>query len=796
MLNQTLSDMRIFFNLAVRNFLKSVGLNTLNIFGLSLGIVAALLIVIYADHEFHYDQFHSKTQHIYRMEGKTNGDQWFSNLGVEHSRELIAGAYPEVTDRVLVNNAPKAFFNKGARKFAETDIIQTNPGSRFFDFFDFEILEGAADNLLEEPYAIILTESTAEKYFGDQSAVGQTLISDTLQFKVTGIIADLPTNTHLDFDILYTNPKLYEREHFHSQTYLQLAKDVDLDGLVDKILAMDVALNEYHELSDVQLMPLSDIYLQSEAAFGNAGKGDPLQLKVFLIVGALILLISITNYINLSLAMYLGKGREVGLRKIFGESRAQIVKALAYESFSMITLTIPIVLIGLVLTLPLLNNFLEVQLENKLFSSLTYIVGLVGFLAMVSFITVIYPALALSSTNVNMLMKSKSAMNITGGTKYRNGLIFLQFILLFTLGISGWFMNQQISYLDNKDMGFDASNVIKITNAYEIGSYDNYKLFKTELLSYPQISGVAFGPMMGDGMRPLTYKVEGNDETYENLLSYGVDIDYFDVMGMEVTHGDFKSVLQSSENGQIISLVNHNFINRYGWQESPLGKKITLWPGGENELQRKVSGVFKDFHFYSLKEKITPQIISLRPDPQFINTNILIRTNNSGINEMISLIQDQWYKIQPNLPLEYELMDNAVKELYEKERQTGRISIAFSVLAIALSILGLVGFMIYIIGLKSKELTIRKVLGASLLRIIGVLNQDLWFIILSAAIFGSLISYWVVSTWLEDYAYTIEMSMWVYPVALFIIYVLVFTITATRSIKWVNTNPALTLNGE
>ncbi|MEO9485088.1 MAG: ABC transporter permease [Ekhidna sp.] len=788
--------MSIFFNLSIRNFLKSIGLNSLNILGLSLGVIAALLIIVYADHEYHYDQFHQSASNLFRMEAKTNGDAWFSNLGVEHSRELIGGAYPEVKNRVLVNRAPKAFYSYRDNKFAETNIIQTNPGSVFFDIFDFEVLEGNPEGLLEEPNAIVITRSIAEKYYGEASPIGEVLTRDTIQYKVTGVIADLPTNTHLNFDLIYTNPSLYERDHHHSQIYFELSNDVSIGQLEDKILAMDVARDEFHKLSEVQLMPVSDIYLESDAAFGSGGKGDPLQLKVFLIIGALILLIAITNYVNLSLAIYLGKGRAVGIRKVFGESKTHIVLAFIYESLTTMLLTLPIILIGFSFALPALNIILDVNLSNVLLSSPLYIFGTLAFLALIGIITVLYPAIALSNTDVNSLMKSKSAMNITGGTKYRNGLIFFQFILLFTLGISGWFMNKQIRYLDNKDMGFDATNVIKVTNAFEIGEFANYELFKTKLLSYPQVGGVAFGPMMGDGMNPLAYKVEGEDETYENLLSYGVDIDYFEVMGMDLTHGDFKRVLQSAEAGQIVSLVNHNFIDRFGWQDDPIGKKIILRPGTENELNRKVSGVFRDFHFYALKEKITPQIISLRTDPQFVNTNILVKSNSDNLEEIINLIEDQWYTIQPDVPMEYDLMDDAIKRMYAKERQTGQISITFSMLAIGLSVLGLAGFMIYIIGLKSKELTIRKVLGASLLRIIGVLNQDLWFIVLSAAILGSLFSYLVVSTWLEDYAYTIDMNPWVYPMALILAYVMIFVITATRSIKWARTNPALTLNEE
>lgn len=788
--------MSIFFNLSIRNFLKSVGLNSLNILGLCLGVIATLLIIVYADHEYHYDQFHHKASNIYRMEAQRNGEAWFSNLGVEHSRELMGGSHPEVVNNVLVNQAPKAFFTYKDKKFAETNIIQTKPGSDFFDFFDFKVIEGDKESLLEEPNVIVLTESVATKYFENDSPIGQVLTRDTVQYKVTGIIKDLPSNTHFDFDLIYTNAGLYEQDHFHSQNYFELVSDVDVSQLEEKIENLDVALNEFHKLSKVKLVPVSDIYLESDAAFGSSGKGDPLQLKIFLIVGALILLISITNYVNLSLAIYLGKGRAVGIRKVFGESKTQIVRAFIYESLATMLLTIPIILIGFSFALPAMNILLDVNLENKLLTSTIYVFGTLGALALISILTVLYPAVALSNTDVNSLMKSKSAMNITGGTRYRNGLIFFQFILLFTLGISGWFMNQQIQFLDNKDMGFDATNVIKISNAFEIGKFSNYELLKTQLLNYPQVGGVAFGPMMGDGMNPLAYTVEGVDETYENLLSYGVDIDYFDVMGMDLTHGDFKRVLQGSEAGQIVSLVNHSFINRFGWQDDPLEKKITLRPGTENELQRKVSGVFKDFHFYTLKEKITPQIISLRIDPQFVNTNILVKSNTDNLQEVINIIEDQWYKIQPNIPMEYDLMEEAVREMYAKERQTGQISITFSVLAISLSVLGLVGFMIYIIGLKSKELTIRKVLGASLLRIIAVLNQDLWFIVLTAAILGSFFSYLVVSTWLEDYAYSIDINPWIYPLALILAYILIFVITATRSIKWSRTNPALTLNDE
>ncbi|MEP1097672.1 MAG: ABC transporter permease [Cyclobacteriaceae bacterium] len=789
--------MKIFFNLALRNFLKSKKLNGLNVLGLSLGLIASTLIILYADHEFHYDSFHLDAQNIYRLEAKTNGNQWFSNLGMEHGQELTSGKYPEVKNHALLNTGQKAFISYGDREYAEKNILRTNPGSSFFELFSFKVLEGNRENLLADPYSVVLTRSAARRYFDDQSPVGETLTLDTLLLNVTGIIEDLPSNSHLKFEILYTNPRTYSQEHFHTQTYIQVHNDVNPERLSEKITEMEgVAFNEFHELSAVRLLQLPDIYLESDAAFGSGGGGDSLQLLVFLFIGGLILLISIANYINLSLAIYLSKGREVGVRKVFGETHMQVIKSFVYESFFTILLTIPLVLIGLQLLLPIFNNILNVRLENKLFTSPQYLFFALGLLVAVSLLTVIYPAIALAKTKTNVLMKSKSVMNITGGTRYRNALILVQFVLLFTLGISAWFMNRQINFLDTKEMGFDASGVIKINNAFEIGRFENYKTFKTELLAHSQIGGVAFGPMMGDNMNPLAYKPEGQDEIFENLLSYGVDIDYFDVMGMDLTHGDFKNVLLASEAGQIVSLVNHNFINRFGWQDDPIGKKIVLRPGAENELHRKVSGVFKDFHFFTLKEKITPQIISLRPDPQFVNTNILIRATTGDLREAIKIIEEQWYALRPNIPLEYDLMDDAVKALYKKERQTSWISLTFSLLAIALSILGLVGFMIYIIGLRSKELTVRKVLGASLLQIIAVLNKKLFLAILIAAVLGSGLSYLLISKWLEDYAYTIQINPMIFFVALILVYAIVFLITTLRSLKWASANPVIALKDE
>ncbi|MEM9329635.1 MAG: ABC transporter permease, partial [Bacteroidota bacterium] len=452
--------MRIFFLLAFRNFIKSVGLNALNLLGLSAGIIAALLIIVYADHEYHFDHFHQKVDNIFRVEGRTNGSEWYVNLGVEHARELATGTYPEIEAVVMLNRGERAFFQASTGpRFPETNVLQTDVGSRFFDLFDFELIAGSQEEALAAPHSLVLTQSLAEKYFGDQAPLGQTVYYDTIPLQVTAVLSDLPSDSHIDFDLLLTSPSLDQTSHYHVATYVALSRGADELTLKEKILAMDVAYDEYHELADVELMPLGDIHLRSTASFGSSGKGDPLQLRILLVVGGLILLITIANYLNLASALYLGKGRAVGVRKVFGESRKLLIRSLVLESFLMVLLTVPIIWIGFSVLLPGLNLLLDVRLENKLVTTPMYGVGTIGFLAFVSMVTVTFPALSLSRSPIHDLLKSKSAMNITGGTHYRNALIFFQFILLFTLGLSGWFMNRQIEYLDSKDVGFDPVGV-------------------------------------------------------------------------------------------------------------------------------------------------------------------------------------------------------------------------------------------------------------------------------------------------------------------------------------------------
>lgn len=787
---------KIFFKLLFRNFLKDKLLNSLNILGLSLGLTAALLIVLYADHEFSFDQFHPFAKDTYRLEGVTNGDQWYSGLGMEHGRELVSGVYPEVARVVQVRTHQRTYLGYNRQQFVEDKIYQMDVGSEFFDMFSFEVLQGDKSRFLQEPYSTIITESTAKRLFGNQSPLGETISKDSVSLVVTGVIADIPTNTHLDFNLIFADPTQEQANHFHAHTYVQLINEARPEELEAKVMNMEVAYNEFHELTDARLMPIADIYYHSDAAFGAGGHGDSLQLTVFMVIGALILLIAIANYINLSLAIYASKGMEIGMRKVLGESRWQIMRSFLWEGFIITAMAVPLLVVGTHLLLPVFNDFMEVRLENKLFSSWQYWIAILAFVWTLSLITIIYPASVLNRTSVNELIKSKSALNHRGGIRLRNALIFVQFILLFTLGISAWFMNRQIEYLDDKDMGFNAEGVLKVSNAFEIGEMTNYKTLKAELLNSPLIAGVSFGPMMGDGMNPLAYKPEGSEQIYENLLSYGVDIDYFDVMGMDIMAGDFKTVLLSAEDGQVVSLVNQSFINRYGWQAEPIGKKITLRPGTEDELHRQVSAVFRDFHFFSLKERVTPQIISLRPDPEFVNTNLLIKAATDDIEATVKLVDEKWKEFVPNIPLQYSMMGDAVKRLYAKERKTGKVSLVFSILAVSLSLSGLVGFMIYMIGLKSKEIAVRKVLGASLLQIIGLLNRQLFLAILVSAVLGSALSYWLVSTWLHDYAYSITLDPMTFVASAALVYSIVFVITGLQSLKSAQTNPVMALKHE
>ncbi|MDW3194916.1 MAG: ABC transporter permease [Cytophagales bacterium] len=788
-----LSNFLKHFTRSLRNFWF---LNSINLLGLSLAGTAAILVFLYVDHETSFDQFHEASKNIVRLEAKTNSDEWFSNLGVEHARALKNGTYPELERLTVLNRRSRAFVETNNQRFAEENIYQTSVGSAFFEMFDFPFVEGSPEQALKDPKQIVLTESTARKYFGNAPALGQIVIYDSTSYSIAGVIADLPTHTHFEFDLVVNSGSFNGTDHFHGNAYLKLYPDVNRKVLEQKILELDVAYNEYHDLQGVRLMNIGDIHLKSDVSFGASGKGDLVQIRIFQVLAILILAVAAINYVNLSFAIFLNKGKELGMRKILGETRMEIIIHLSLQAVTTALLALPFIALGLYFSLPSFEALMGIKITALLFEHPAYIFLGIGLLVLIGLLTVIYPLAAIGQISIGEMLKSKQLLNGHGGVRYRNLLMFIQFVFLFALGISAWFMNRQISYLDEKDKGFDASQVLKVQNAYDIGSYEDYQLFKNRLLSYPQIQGVAFGPMMGDGMSPLSYQTEGSEEIYENLLSYGVDTDYFEVMGIPILEGDFKTVLAGADNGQIVSLVNQSFINRFNWKSDPIGKKITLRPGTENELHRKVSAVFQDFHFFSFKEKIAPQIISLRPDPQFVNTNILVKVATPDFIGVSKMIEFEWNKIQPGLPLDLITMESAVRKMYTKERQTATVGINLSFLAIGLSIMGVLGFMVYLISIKSKEIVIRKVLGASIAQIIKLLNQQLFLAVLAAGVVGSLTSYWLLSRWLEAYAYRITLNPVAFLLSIMASYLTIMAITAYQTIRSTRVNPAVVLKEE
>ncbi len=783
---------RIFFNLLLRNFLKEKYLNLLNILGLSFGLIAFALVMLYYNHEASYDRFHSDYENTYRLEGKTNTEFWQSNLDYTYGRQFKAETYPAIKTLVEITPFGNIFFSYEDKQFVEQKIYRVLPGSRFFDVFDLEMIEGNKEGVLKDAYATVMTEQTAKRYFGDESALGKVINYDTLLLKVTGVVANLPSNSHLDFDIIYANPRSAD-QHFHAFMYLQLTAGSDPRLMEEQILGMNEDLDEFHKLTTVKLMPIEDIHFRSEAVFGAGGKGDWPQLMAFLITGFLILLIAITNYINLSMAIYSSRRLEIGMRKVLGESRRRVVYMLCLESIMITLVCIPLALVGISLLLPAFSNFLGLSIENQFFLSAPYLLIGVAVVVVVSLITVSYPVAILSRSKISKLVKSKTSSK--EGYKFRNALVLLQFVLLFTLGISAGLVNQQINFIDNKDVGYSTPGVIKIQNAFALG-VENYKVFKQKLMNYSEIQNVTHGAMVGDAMAPLAYSPEGHDAIYENLLSYGIGEDYFDLMNIQITDGDFRQVMEEAESGQVVSLVNQSFVNEYEWQGQAVGKTIKLRPGTENELSRTVSAVFKDIHFFSLKEKIVPQIMSMRKDPTNVNLNVLVKTNPANLKRAYEIIEKEWYELVPGRPVNLRLLDDEISDFYAKERRIAQVSLIFSVLAVLLSVGGLVVFIVYVTKLKAKEIAVRKVLGASVAQIILLLNKQTSIIILVSAVLGSTISYFLIDEWLSNFAYTITLNPLVFLLAAFIVYVVVFLITGSQSLQSASANPVEALKQE
>lgn len=785
--------LKSFLKIAFRNYSKQKLYHLINFTGLTIGLSCCALVVLYVQHESGYDNFHHNPDETYRFAGKRVYGPWIPSMEMKYTQELMKHPVPGMSNMVRVSRTPSKYSTVGNQKFNTNKTLILEPGSRFFRLFNFPLLQGNPESLVSSPNTAVLTASLAEKYFPGQSAVGQTFKFDTLLVKVSGVIEDLPTNTHLEFEQLIVHPTYLDRDNGASIFYSQVNPNVDANEVANKIQNFNLGLNEYDSLAGVRAQPIESIHLNSKMTFELKKGGNKSQSFIFGLIAFIILIISVTNYTNLSSALYSKRSNEIAMRKVLGSSKGQLSFQFMFESVLIACLCLPVVIFIIESLLPAFSNFIGIKLENKFISDPVSILLLVSIAILTGVLGGIYPSFVLPQLKILNLFRRESRSH-KGGLMMRRIMITTQFTLLIGLGAMAYFTNQQLQYLADKDLGLETEGVVKIKQAWSLQGADNIRNLKTRLMENPSVLGVSQGYVPGDEDYTMNYQPEGSDVVYSDALTAGTDHDYFQLLDIQGLEGPYFSEA-SNEHPRTSLLVNEALVRKLGW-ENPIGKRINTRPDSPQPRYHEIRGVFKDYNFFSLHQEVTPMLLFARDNREYVNQNILVKVNTINTAEMLDYISTVWDEFVPESPVRFELMETDIKKAYQNDEHTAQLSIILSALAIGLAVLGLVGLTAYISELKTKEVGIRKVLGAPLVSLLMIFNKEFLPSLLIATGLAGALGYYAVTQWLGSFAYRIDINLLVFILAGVLVLFITMLTVSLQSAKTASQNPVKALRHE
>jgi len=792
---------------AYRSLKKNKGFTAINILGLSIGLATCLLIVFYVVDELSYDRYNVNASNIYRITEKVklNGNEgsyaaseaplmsYIKNLqGIEKCARLLP------TESLFISPR-KYFIRKGNEDIQEKNIVFAE--SNIFDVFTLPMIGGDPRTALSEPHSVVITESTAKKYFNKTDVIGHILtLNDTGVYKVTGILKDIPAQSHFNYDVFVSLSSIPESKvnswgfaGFH--TYVMLKPDINVKTLQSEITRIDIKNGYQPKLWStgdnyfrIVLLPLLDIHLRSISQ-NELSKGGNIQyVYIFSIIAMFILLIACVNFMNLSTARSSNRAKEVGVRKVLGSARKYLIAQFLTESF-LVTLLSTIIALALVwLLLPLFNQLADKQLSFTAYSLLWLIPSLLGIVLVISLLAGSYPAFFLSAFQPIDVLKGKISAGFKGGF-LRSFLVVFQFSISIFLIIGTMVIYNQLNYIQTKSLGFNRSQVLVIKNTINLGA--NAKLLKQELKQFP---GVISTTMTG-------YLPTGQDRSVTALFAHlpidlkddvltqfwPVDEDYISTMGIHLVAGRNFSSQMATDSSAII--VNEAYAKRLDVKD-PLGKIVYRDSYGVQPYH--IIGIMKNFNFSSLHDEIGPAVLYDAEDKGAISAKV----KTSNLPALLSQIKNKWKSIAPNQQFNYSFMDEDFDATYRSEQRIGTIFIAFSTLAILIACLGLFGLAAYAAEQRNKEIGIRKVLGASVSGIVSMLSIDFIKLVFIAIVIAAPIAWFAMNKWLQDFAYRINISWWIIAGAGLTALFIAFITISFQSVRAAIANPVDSLRSE
>jgi putative ABC transport system permease protein len=787
------------FKIAWRNIRKNKVFSSINIIGLALSMSCCLAISMYIWNETHYDTFHTDAKNVYRITNKQNqaGKFYLAATTPGPLAPAIQKDLPEIKNTVRFGNWSGLL--KMGNKVHEEKSVQLTENS-IFSVFNFPLLKGNAKTALLGTDEIVITEKTAIKYFGkdwsnNPSLLGQVFIlNGDMNFKLAGVAANPPENSSIQFDVLLPLAFLFKIDEWSNNwgsnnyhTYVQLKPGTNVAAFETKLAKQ---LKVYKPDTDnlLQLQSLGKQYLYSKFDFFTdwGKRSDIKYVKIFLGVGLLLLLIACVNFVNLSTARSLKRSMEVGVRKVTGASRKQLIFQFLSESVLIAAIAGVIAVIILKLAQPFLLELTGARIEINLTSGLLFSFFLL-FIIVIGLIAGIYPAFILSSFKPIKVLKGKP--EIKSGIGFRKTLVVAQFCISIAMMICTFFMYRQLKYVQGKDLGFNLEQIIRVRLSNDLK--ENVALLKRDLDNESTIAATAPATMsLANVDNSANFEWEGMQQGQEFLITQAnVDPDFIPSLGMELLKGEnFKPQKESDTINNFI--LNETAVKLMGLTTtSVLGKRIKFY--GANGT---IIGVVKDFHFKPLSAGIEPFVFRYQPYAGYFN--LFVKTVPGKTAEAINQIQKFYKKYEPEVPLEFVFLNESINQLYNEDKRTASVILLFACLTIFVGCLGLFGLTVFAAEQRIKEIGIRKVLGAGVLSVTQLLSKDFLKLVLAAVVIAVPVAWYASKQWLQNYAYRIQMEWWVFAVVGLVVVLIALVTISVHAVKAATANPVGALRND
>ena len=802
-----------YLNTAIRNLGRHKGYSFINVAGLALGMACCILILLWVQDELSYDRYHKNADRLYRVVVKgrmSNREINFSTSPAPLAKALM-DEFPEVLQAARFLRSRNVLIGHQEKQFNEGFILYTDPN--FFDMFSIPLIKGDPQNVLRAPNSLVITQKAALKYFGNQDPVGKTLtFNGQTDFRVTGLAANVPSNTHFHSDFfasLASIPDSRSQNWFSNpyHTYIVLKEEsspeelqAKLPGIITKYMGpiakkvMGITLQEFRSSGNAFgyfLQPVTGIHLHSDLEYELEPNGSFVYVCIFSLIALFILVIACINFMNLATARSASRAKEVGVRKVLGSDRWMLIQQFLTESVLLSLLSLALAVGIVVLLQPVFNSLSGKHLDIAAYGGRVLLPGLLAVILLAGIFAGSYPAFFLSAFKPVSVLRGI----VKTGRKsaaLRNGLVVFQFSISIVMLVGTFVVYHQLDYMRNKRLGFEKEQLLVIQRAGSLGQ--DKEAFRNEMVQSGGVENVSYSNgIPGRHLGDFTHVAEGaSAEDMVRMFLLFADFDYLDTLRMEMIEGRYFLKNRPADRNSVI--LNETAAAALG-MENPVGKRIirgSLSSGGSEFFT--IIGIVKDFHFESLHRKIRPIAVYLLPAEDARYASVRIRAEN--IPRTLAFIANKWNKFVPGKPFEYFFLDDDFDRLYRAEKKVGKLFSAFAVLAVLVACLGLFGLASFTAEQRTKEIGIRKVLGASVPDIVTLLTKEFSRWVLLSNMIAWPVAYFAMNRWLQNFAYRTRIGPWVFLLAASAALFIAMITVSFQALKAATANPAIVLKYE